>query len=212
MKMPTLDERAMQWANNNNKSDGFVILDPEFNITGWCKSLENNANTFVPGCTGIGLNGEWFMTRGGDAYNGAEEWIQFKYVTKKKGRPATGKAKSNAERMKEYRARKAKEMKRLEIVAHNAEQIADIERDISRDQFDEIERLRAENEHLRAMRNVTKKAESNDGAFDALASKLAMTEKAFLSSQGEIKRLYAEIAELQREVVKLSKKPKNGFL
>jgi chromosome segregation ATPase len=114
--------------------------------------------------------------------------------------------------MKEYRARKAKEMKRLEIVAHNAEQIADIERDISRDQFDEIERLRAENEHLRAMRNVTKKAESNDGAFDALASKLAMTEKAFLSSQGEIKRLYAEIAELQREVVKLSKKHQKGYL
>jgi hypothetical protein len=161
MKVPTLDERAMQWANNNNKSDGFVILDPEFNITGWCKSLENNANTFVPGCTGIGLNGEWFMTRGGDAYNGAKEWIQFKYVTKKKGRPATGKAKSNAERMKEYRARKA---------------------------------------------------ESKDKAFDAMANKLAMTERALLSSQVEVKRLYEEIAELNREIVKLSKKPKKGFL
>ncbi len=60
--------------------------------------------------------------------------------------------------------------------------------------------------------NVTKKAESNDVAFDALANKLAMTERALLSSQGEVKRLYEEIAELQREVVKLSKKPKKGYL
>jgi hypothetical protein len=60
--------------------------------------------------------------------------------------------------------------------------------------------------------NVTKKAVSNDAAFDALANKLAMTERALLSSQGEVKRLYEEIAELQREVVKLSKKHQKGYL
>jgi septal ring factor EnvC (AmiA/AmiB activator) len=48
--------------------------------------------------------------------------------------------------------------------------------------------------------------------FDALANKLAMTERALLSSQAEVKRLYEEIAELNREIVKLSKKPKKGFL
>lgn len=160
---------------NNKKMDGFVVFTKEGILSGWCKTLDD-ASSWKPGVRAIGINGDEYISWGGDDQNGAEGWKQ---VMKSRGRPKKDDAMSNAEKQKAYRDRQ-RELK--------------------------------ENWTNNKRSNVTKKAESNDVAFDALANKLAMTERGLLSSQGEVKRLYDEIAELQREVVKLSKKPKKGYL
>jgi septal ring factor EnvC (AmiA/AmiB activator) len=145
------------------------------------------------------VNGDEYISWGGNDQNGAEGWKQ---VMKPKGRPKKEDAMSNAEKQKAYRDRQRTMQYQMLVnppIDKQLEAEATLNKKLAQSTAEQNTRLVKEKAILKT-------------EFDALANKLAMTERALLSSQAEVKRLYEEIAELNREIVKLSKKPKKGFL